>query len=56
MTRSQRPAPEVGIIYLVGDKLFIDSTPINRAGSYGDHLIHERDHGVRGGQSARGVP
>jgi hypothetical protein len=39
-----RPAPRVGIVYLVGDKLFIDSTPVAQAGTYGDYLFHERDH------------
>jgi len=34
----------VGIIYLVGDKLFIDSTPLSGAGHYADHLIHDRGH------------
>jgi hypothetical protein len=37
-------APKVGIIYLVGGKLLIDSTPVAQAGSYGDSAIHERDH------------
>jgi len=36
--------PEVGIIYLIGEKLLIDSTPLAKAGGYGDHLIHEGDH------------
>ena len=36
--------PNVGILFLVGDKLFIDSTPLSQAGHYGDHLIHERGH------------
>jgi hypothetical protein len=35
---------QVGIVYLVGDKLFIDSTPVAGAGHYGDSAIHERDH------------
>ena len=39
-----RPTPRLGIIYLVGDKLFIDSTPVAQAGTYGDCLFHERDH------------
>lgn len=39
-----RPAPKVGIIFLVGRKLLIDSTPLAQAGSYGDSAIHERDH------------
>jgi hypothetical protein len=37
-------ATKVGIIYLVGEKLLIDSTPLAQAGSYGDSAIHERDH------------
>jgi len=44
MTRSQRHAPEVGIVYLVGDKLWVDATPLTAAGSFGDFAIHERDH------------
>jgi hypothetical protein len=34
----------VGIVYLVGDKIFIDSTPLSGAGQYADHLIHDRGH------------
>jgi hypothetical protein len=34
----------VGIIYLVGDELYIDSTPLSGAGHHGDHLIHDRGH------------
>lgn len=36
--------PQVGIFYVVGDKLFIDSTPLSRAGHCGDLLIDERGH------------
>src|SRR5438105_13328722 len=36
--------PQVGIVYLVRRKLWIDSTPLNQAGSYGDSNVHERDH------------
>ena len=39
-----RPAPHVGIVYFIGAKLFIDSTPVAQAGTYGDCLFHERDH------------
>jgi hypothetical protein len=39
-----KPTPRLGIIYLVGDKLLIDSTPVAQAGTYGDCLLHERDH------------
>jgi hypothetical protein len=37
-------APKVGIIYLVGEELLIDSTPLVKAGRYGDFAIHERGH------------
>lgn len=36
--------PSVGIVFLVDDKLYIDSTPLDRASIYGDHLIHDRGH------------
>jgi len=44
MTRNQRPVPKVGIVYLVGGKLWIDATPLAEAGRLGDFAIHERDH------------
>lgn len=44
MTRSQRPGPKVGIVYLVGGKLWIDATPLAEAGHLGDFAIHEHDH------------
>jgi hypothetical protein len=37
-------APSVGIIYLVGDRLWIDSTPLARGMNFGDYVIHECDH------------
>jgi hypothetical protein len=37
-------APEVGIIYLFGDRLWIDATPVARGMNFGDFVIHERDH------------
>jgi len=40
----------VGIIYLVGEKIFIDSTPLSGAGHYADHLIHDRGHDEYWGQ------
>jgi hypothetical protein len=43
-TPTNKNTPKVGIIYLVGEKLLIDSTPLAKAGRYGDHLIHEGDH------------
>jgi len=44
MTRSQRGAPRVGIVYLVGDRLWIDATPIARAETFGGFAFHQRDH------------
>jgi len=44
MTRSQRPAPNVGIIYIFGGKFLIDSTPVAPGMIAGDFVIHERDH------------
>ena len=42
--KASKAEPEVGIVFLVGAKLFIDSTPFSQAGEYGHHLIHERGH------------
>jgi len=42
--RKPTRAPEVGIIYLVGEKLWIDSTAVARAMNFGDYAIHECDH------------
>lgn len=36
--------PRVRIFFVIGDKLFVDSTLLSEAGHYGDHLIHERGH------------
>jgi hypothetical protein len=40
----RKRVPEVGIIYLVGDKLWIDATAVARARNFGDFLFHERYH------------
>jgi hypothetical protein len=37
-------ASKVGIIYLVDDKIWIDATPVARAGNFGDFAFHERYH------------
>ena len=37
-------SPSVGIFYLVGSILLIDSTPLPHAGHYGDFKIHEDSH------------
>jgi hypothetical protein len=41
---SEPTEPRVGIIYLVGGELLIDSTPLANAGRYGDFRIHEGGH------------
>lgn len=38
------PKPEVGIFFLVGTKLWIDSTPLAEAGQSSDFIFHDRDH------------
>jgi len=37
-------APHLGIFWLVDGKLIIDSSPLNEAEPYGDHLTHPRSH------------
>jgi hypothetical protein len=45
MRNSSRAAqPQVGIVFMVGDKLFIESTPIDEADVYGDFLVHSIGH------------
>lgn len=34
----------VGILYLVGDKLWIEATSVAHAGNLGDYAYHERQH------------
>ena len=36
--------PEVGIFFLLGDRLLIDSVPLSKAEEYGDHRIHPGSH------------
>ena len=38
------PKPRVGIFWLVDGTLLTDSTPLNKAELYGDHLTHPRSH------------
>jgi hypothetical protein len=35
---------QVGIIFLIGDALYIDATPLDQARVYGDFKIHEGGH------------
>ena len=38
--------PQVGIFWLVGEKLLFDTTPLSRSVEYGDFKIHSGDHVV----------
>ena len=38
------PEPRVGIFWLVGKRLIIDTTPLSEASKYGDFKIHDGDH------------
>ena len=35
---------EVGIFWLVGERLIIDTATLSEAGNYGDFKIYEGDH------------
>jgi hypothetical protein len=51
----QQPEPHVGIFWLIGQRLIIDTTPLSAAGKYGDFRIHEGDHeAFWGGMERRG--
>lgn len=41
---NKRDQPCVGIFYLVGRRLFIDSTPMEEANSWGEFAVHEPSH------------
>ena len=45
--------PRVGIFWLIDGKPLIDSTPLNQAEPYGDHLTHARGHAEVWGQYQR---
>jgi hypothetical protein len=42
--KADSTSPRVGITYLVGGEILIDSTSLDQAGRYGDFRIHERGH------------
>jgi hypothetical protein len=45
--RAQRKlaaVPEVGIFFVYGGHLWVDGTPLDRAGHYGDFKIHDKGH------------
>jgi hypothetical protein len=39
-----QPEPLVGIFWLVGKRLIMDTMPLSEAGNYGDFKIYEGDH------------
>jgi hypothetical protein len=45
--------PRVGIFWLVGKRLIIDTTPLSEAGKYGDFKIHDGDHVTVWGEMKR---
>ena len=42
--RSDQLRPQVGIFWLVGNRLIIESTPVSAAEPYGDCLNHPKSH------------
>lgn len=40
----EHPEPSVGIFWLIGQRIIIDTTALSEAGKYGDCNIHEGDH------------
>jgi hypothetical protein len=42
--RTQGETPKVGIFWLVGKRLIIDTAPLSEAGNYGEFKIYEGDH------------
>ena len=39
-----QPEPRVGIFWLIGQRVIIDTTALSEAGDYGDFKIYEGDH------------
>jgi hypothetical protein len=44
LDQTTKKEPSVGIFWLVGGSLIIDSTPLSEAEQYGDHLTQPRSH------------
>jgi hypothetical protein len=44
MRKESHAEPQVGIFWLIGDRLIIDSTPLSAAEPYGDCLNHPQSH------------
>jgi hypothetical protein len=43
-SQTGQPEPRVGIFWLVGQRLVIDTMPLSKASKYGDCKIYEGDH------------
>lgn len=43
-TRTRDETPKVGIFWLVGRRLILDTMPVREAGNYGEFRIYEGDH------------
>lgn len=41
---TDRVQPQVGIFWLVGERLILDASPLNQAEPYGDCLTHRNSH------------
>jgi len=46
MTKSEQKndSPMVGIFWLIGEHLIIDTTPLSEAGNYGEFKVYDSDH------------
>ena len=44
MTARAKPEPKVGIFWLFGGKLILDTTPLGQAEPYGEAKTHPRGH------------
>jgi hypothetical protein len=42
--KNESRVPEVGIVYLIGEDLFMDGVPAKDAEDYGEFKIYDRDH------------
>lgn len=43
-TKDENAEPQVGIFWLLDDRLILDSTPVSRAEPYGEAKTHARGH------------
>jgi hypothetical protein len=42
--KAEHQKPQVGIFWLVKSRLIIDSSPLDQAEPYGEHVTHPRNH------------